>query len=140
MGIRRTVPLFEGIMSDFENGDIVLTPTGRAAKVNRYWEESRRDDYARVDLTYADTGEQVKLSPKLLKLYEGEQPKQCRRERKERGDMSIEPKRVFRRLDDAAMPEFDIVEQLLLMDSCMKIQIQGQAGGLASSKKRRMLQ
>ncbi|SCX58955.1 hypothetical protein [Nitrosospira sp. Nsp1] len=127
-------------MSDFENGDIVLTPTGRAAKVNRYWEESRRDDYARVDLTYADTGEQVKLSPKLLEPYKGEQPKRCWRERKERGDVSIEPKRVFRRLDDTPIPEFDIVEQLLLMDGCMTVQIQGQAGGLASSKKRRILQ
>ncbi|WP_143058209.1 hypothetical protein [Nitrosovibrio sp. Nv6] len=84
-------------------------------------------------------GEQVKLSPKLLKLYEGEQPQRCRRERKERGDVSTGPKRVSRRLDDAPIPALDIVEQLLLMDGCMKVQIQGQAGGLASSKKRRTL-
>ncbi|SOD42599.1 hypothetical protein [Nitrosovibrio sp. Nv4] len=126
-------------MSDFKNGDLVVTPSGHIAKVNRYWEESRRDDCARVDLTYADTGEQVKLSPKLLKLYEGEQPQRCRRERKERGDVSIGPKRVSRRLDDAPIPALDIVEQLLLMDGCMKVRIQGQAGGFASSKKRRTL-
>jgi hypothetical protein len=126
-------------MSEFKSGDYVVMPSGRLAKVNRYWEESRRDDYPRVDLTYADNGEPVRLSPLLLKLYEGEQPGRRQRERKEREDVAIKPKRVFKQLANTPIPMLDPVTQLLLMDGCMKIQIQGQAGGLASSKKRRLL-
>ena len=123
-------------MGEFKNGDLVITPAGRIAKVNRFWEESRRDDCPRVDLTYADNGEPVRLSPSLLKLYAGEQPGRRRRERKERTDIAMKPKRISVHLDNAPIPELNTVEQLLLMDGCMKIQIQGQAGGLASSKKR----
>jgi hypothetical protein len=129
----------EGLMSEFKSGNYVITPSGRIAKVNRFWEEPWRDDYPRVDLTYADNGEQVRLSPALLKLYEDEQPGRRRRERKERNDVAVKPRRISVRLDDAPIPALDPIEQLLLMDGCMKIEMQGQAGGLASSKKRRLL-
>lgn len=127
-------------MSRFKNGDLVVTPSGRIAKVNRYWEESRRDDCARVDLTYADNGEPVRLAPSLLKLYEGgePQPQPSKDERKSRSDF-WEPKRNHLALADCPPPILDPIEQLLLMDGCMQIQIQGQAGGLASSRKRRVL-
>jgi hypothetical protein len=94
----------EGIMGEFKNGDLVITPAGRIAKVNRVWGESRRDDCPRVDLTYADNGEPVRLSPSLLKLYEGEQPSRRQRERKEREDVGIKPKRVFKQLADTPIP------------------------------------
>jgi hypothetical protein len=125
-----------GIMGEFQNGDLVKTPSGRIAKVNRYWEESRRDCCARVDLTYADTGEPVRLSPSLLILHEGERPGRSRRERKERRDVSMESRQIVVQLNDVSIPKLNIVEQLLLMDGCMKAPIQGQAGGLASAKKR----
>lgn len=123
-------------MSDFENGDIVLTPTGRTAKVSQILGKSQHDDIVRADLFYADSGEPVILPLSLLKSHDGSLPKKGRKVRSDHW----KPVRKHVSIGDHSISVLTPAEQLLMMDGCMKIQIQGQAGGLASSKKRRTLQ
>ena len=127
-------------MGEFKNGDLVVTPTGRIAKVNRIQNKCRHDEIIRADLLYADNRELVILPLSLLRSHDGSVPKKSR---KERSDQWM-PARKRVRIEDRTIPILTPADQLLLMDGCMRTEIQGQAGGLARQQqiagKKQMLQ
>lgn len=79
------------IQQNYSPGDLVVTPSGRIAKVGRSWPASRTDPRPRIDLTYTDTGEAVRIDPSLLELHR-KAPPPC--PRKNRCD-AVDSRRVI---------------------------------------------
>lgn len=55
----------------FSRGDVVVTPSGRLAKVVHYYHASKRELVPRVDLMYLDDNERCMLVAQLLKFHNG---------------------------------------------------------------------